>query len=483
MIRSLFTGETGLKCHQTRMDVIGNNIANVNTVGYKTSRATFEDILSQTIKNASPANGAVGSTNPKQIGLGTTIGSVDIMFKDGAPVISGKNTDLCLSGDGLFVVRRGNDMYYTRDGDFAFDGEGNYILSGSGHFVQGWMAKDGVIDSTSGTEDIKIPIGKELQETTAGPVITGITAAAEHVDFSLGGKGFRFGPIPSDGKTWTFKDNVPLGAKTAEIENSAGETKTVTFSPAATFEIPKGWNVNDNSFQILTKGSVTEQYPLTINIDGQQYTAIALDNDLQYSSTWNLKAGGAIAGSNTITITDGTNDATFTLNAPLQETLGETQLTQAVASQEHPVTLTFSDGTTAVETDGTYEVGTSLPVTKTVGTLQAVEVDASGIIMGIYSNGERRPEAQVAVAHFNNAPGLTKTGKSLYQVSNNSGTPTLITSGEFGITITPGALEMSNVNAADEFSNMIITQRGFQANAEVITVGDEMIKTAIDTKR
>ena len=160
MIRSLFTGESGLKSHQTRMDVIGNNIANVNTVGYKTSRATFEDMLSQKMKDASASNGNIGSTNPEQVGLGVQTSSIDIIEKDGAPVVTGKNTDLCLSGDGMFVVRRGGDTYYTRDGAFSFDAEGNYILPGSGHFVQGWMAKDGVIDTTSATEDIKIPIGR-----------------------------------------------------------------------------------------------------------------------------------------------------------------------------------------------------------------------------------------------------------------------------------------------------------------------------------
>ena len=118
-----------------------------------------------------------------------------------------------------------------------------------------------------------------------------------------------------------------------------------------------------------------------------------------------------------------------------------------------------------------------------MGTLQSVEVDSSGIVTGIYSNGARIPEAQVAVAHFNNSAGLFKTGTSLYQESANSGAPKIIQSGDYGVTITPGALEMSNVDVADEFANMIITQRGFQSNSKIITVGDEMVKTAIDMKQ
>lgn len=480
MMRALFTGRSGLKEHQTRMDVIGNNISNVNTVGFKTGRATFEDMLSQTLKDASASDGNIGSTNPEQVGLGVHTAAIDTIFKDGAPMVTGKNTDLCLSGDGLFVVRRDGETYYTRDGAFSFDAEGNYVLPGSGHYVQGWMAKDGVIDPTAATEDIKISFGKALTETTDG-TITGISTPAEHLDISFGGKSVHLSGIPADGKKWTFKDDVPLGAKTAEIVDSDGNTETITLSPAATFEIPKGWDVDNlHGFPVLTKGSVTEEYPLTISIDGQKYTAIALDKDWQTTSSWKLKS--AVAGGNTITLTDGTNDVTFTLSSPLQETVGQTQVTSAVASKEHPVTLTLSDGTTVVKTEGTYEVGATVPIEKTVGTLQSVEVDSSGIVTGIYSNGSRIPEAQVAVAHFKNAAGLFKTGTSLYQESANSGTPKIIQSGDYGVTITPGALEMSNVDVADEFANMIITQRGFQSNSKIITVGDEMVKTAIDMK-
>lgn len=480
MIRSLFTGASGLKGHQTRMDVIGNNISNVNTVGFKSGRMTFEDMLSQKMKDASASNGNIGSTNPYQVGLGVQTGSIDTIFKDGAPVVTGKNTDLCLSGDGLFVVKHGNDTYYTRDGAFSFDAEGNYVLPGSGHFVQGWMAKDGIIDTTSGTEDIKIPFGKELIGTT-NKTITEISTVPDQMNISFGGKQFRVGGVPNDGRTWTYKDDVPLGATTAEIVDENGNTATVTLSPAATFEVPKGQNVVYHT-DVLTKGSVTEQYPFTVSLDGRQYTVVAMDADLNVSSDWGLKSGAAV-GSDTITLTDGTNDVTLTLDSPLKEAIGETGLTQAVASQNHPVTLTFSDGTTAVMTDGTYETGASVPVTGPLGTLQSVELDASGIITGIYSNGARRPEAQVAVAHFDNSAGLVKKGTSLYQESDNSGAPTIIKAGDFGVTITPGELEMSNVDVAEEFSNMIITQRGFQSNSKIITVGDEMVKTAIDMKR
>ena len=613
MIRSLYTGASGLKSHQSKMDVVGNNISNVNTVGYKSSRATFSDFLSQKIKGASAARGEVGSTNPKQIGLGSSVASIDTIFKDGAPMSTGKNTDLCLSGDGLFMVRRGKETYYTRDGAFEFDASGNYVLPGSGHFVQGWTATDGVIDTKGAVGDIKVAFGKKLVKATDlvtyvdnlnvnVPTVTKINVTAyKPLDVEADGRRFTIAGIPRDGKTWRFQDDVPLGATTATVINDSGDTRTVRFSPAALWELFKGEDASRDT-GIISKGSVTAQYPLTLRIDGKAYTAIGMNNSYSYLSKWALKEGGARAGSNTLTITNGTEDITFTLKSPLTENIGQTQTqaTTAVASKSNPVTLTYSDGTTAIKTDGSYSVGTAPPIATTTtvydssgtaytvplyfirkggenssskwlvslspdasvtkgqtvtskitdangniatvsftvtelqfdesgklitssdsgvtgmltfggqkvtvdfakvtqhsdettvkstsrggieGTLKDIQIDSSGIVTGIYTNGERRVEAQVALAHFSNSAGLLKAGTSLYQTSANSGNPMTIKAGDFGTTITSGALEMSNVDVANEFADMIITQRGFQSNAKIVTVGDEMTERAINMKR
>ena len=613
MMRSLYTGRSGIKCHQTRMDVVGNNISNVNTVGFKSGRATFSDMLSQTLKNASAPDGNVGSTNPKQIGLGVNVGSIDTIFTDGAPLVTDKNTDLCISGDGLFIVKKGNETFYTRNGAFDFDGAGNYVMPGSGHIVQGWMASDGVIDTTGAVGDIKVTRGQLLVEATDLvtcvdnlsadiPVITGISINTyEHLVADVESKSFAIIGVPNDGKTWRFQDDVPVLATTATIVDDNGNTKKVNFSPAALEEIFKGEDARSGT-GVLTKGSVTEQNPYTVYIGGKNYTAIGMDKNYTYDSNWVLKDGGAIAGTNTITITDGTEDITFTLASPLTESMGQkqTQVTTAVASEATPATITFSDGTTVVKTDGSYKVGTALPVatnttvydslgtaytiplyfireggtnsdgkwlvslspdttvtkgqtvtadvidakgnkssasftvaeiqfddegnlvtnssSDTTGTLQMggqnvtvdftqvtqhsgkttvnstsnggvggtlrdIEIDSSGTITGIYSNGVRRVEAQVAVAQFTNPAGLFKTGTSLYKISANSGAPVINKAENLGVVITPGALEMSNVNIANEFADMIITQRGFQSNSKLITVGDEMLETAVNMKR
>ena len=594
------------------MDVVGNNISNVNTVGFKSGRATFSDLLSQTIKGATAANGTVGSTNPKQIGLGVGLGSVDTIFTNGAPITTDKNTDLCLSGDGLFVVKKDNETFYTRNGAFGFDGEGNYVMPGSGHIVQGWMSNDGVIDTTGPVGDIQVTVGKALKEATSlvtcvdninadTPVITGISVNKDDlkvkfvIDREVGING-----IPVKGKNWRFKNDVSLGATSAIIIDDDGNTAKVILSPAAEMEIPKGTDVDFKTLYVLTKGSVTVDYPIVANFNGKQYTAIAMNNDMDLTKKWSLKVGGAKAGSSTITVTDGTNDIVLTLKSPLLEDLDEVHVTTTVASATKPAIITFSDGTTVVKTDGSYTVGMALPVSTNItvydssgtaytvplyfireggtnsdgkwlvslsqdtsvtkgqsvtaeatdtkgnkmpvsftvteiqfddagnvitnsssditgnlqlngqnviidftqvtqyhdkttissvsnggigGTLKDIQIDSAGTIIGIYSNGVLRQEAQVAVAHFNNSAGLFKTGTSLYKESANSGDPLLIKAGEFGVSIMPGALEMSNVNIANEFADMIITQRGFQSNAKIITVGDEMIETAVNMKR
>ena len=160
MMRSLYSGVSGLKNHQTRMDVVGNNISNVNTTGFKSSRVTFSDTLSQTLSGASAPTENIGGTNPKQIGLGSAVNSIDTLFTDGSVQSTGKNTDLCLSGNGLFYVKQGNEEYYTRNGNFEFDASGNLVLSGSGLYVQGYQGNNGKLSDK--ITNIKVEVGKSI---------------------------------------------------------------------------------------------------------------------------------------------------------------------------------------------------------------------------------------------------------------------------------------------------------------------------------
>lgn len=463
MMRSLFSGVSGLKSHQTRMDVIGNNIANVNTTGFKSSRTTFADTLSQTLTGASAPQDNLGGTNPKQIGLGTGVASIDLLFTDGSVQSTGKNTDLCLSGNGLFVVKQGNQTYYTRDGAFEFDSEGNYVLPSSGLYVQGWTATDGVLNTSGAVGNISIPAGKSMAAaaTTKGTYANNLNASVPTItkvnggtsDVTVDGKTTKSATIElSDGttvtetKSGTYKVGQSLPVTTTlTVYDSLGVSHSVPVYFTKTKTGTGATSTDGNEWTLSVEPSITEADGSTTKVKLDKAVTLKFQTDGKYNSG---------DGTATLTLTNGSN-------ASQTVTLDMSQVTQYAGKST-------INGTT----DG-----------NAAGTLSSVSVDSSGIITGTYTNGIKQTEAQVAVAQFTNASGLTKTGNSLYQESNNSGTANVKTAADLGVTITPSALEMSNVDIANEFSDMIITQRGFQSNSKIITVGDEMLETLINMKR
>ena len=446
------------------MDVIGNNIANVNTTGFKSSRTTFADTLSQTLSGASSPQDEIGGTNPKQIGLGTGVASIDLLFTDGSVQSTGKNTDLCLSGNGLFVVNRGNETYYTRDGAFEFDSEGNYVLPSSGLYVQGWTATDGVLNTSGAAGNINIPAGKSMAATatTTGTYANNLNASVPTIKKVNGGTT----AVTVDGNT----------TKSATVELSDGttvtETKNGTYTVGNSLPVTTTLNVYDSlgvAHSVPVYFTKTKTGTGTTTTDGNEWTLTVEPSITEADgSTTTVKLDKAA-----VTLkfqTDGkynSGDGTATLTLK-----NGSNASQAVRIDLSKITQYAGKSTINGTTDG-----------YSAGTLSSVTVDSSGIITGTYTNGIKQTEAQVAVAQFTNASGLTKTGNSLYQESNNSGTANVKTASDLGVTITPSALEMSNVDIANEFSDMIITQRGFQSNSKIITVGDEMLETLINMKR
>ena len=404
MMRSLYSGVSGLKNHQTRMDVVGNNISNVNTTGFKSSRVTFSDTLSQTLSGASAPTDNGGGTNPKQIGLGSATSSIDTLFTDGSVQSTGVNTDLCLSGNGLFVVKDGNNAYYTRNGNFKFDAEGNYVNS-DGLMVQGWMGTDGVINSGGDTTGIKIPAGKTMAAKASGKMIIS-------------------GNLNADAAVKATSNII----STSYDSQGAAQQITLTLTKVAANE----W-------------SITVGTPARGNIPNLKF---------------NTGGGYDTGGIGTVTLPPQGSSGAAEINLQI-DAAGLSSLTQ------------YSGSNTAYSTTDGYAAGT----------LKSVSIDSKGIITGTYTNGVNRQEAQVAVAQFNNAAGLTKTGNSLYSLSNNSGEANIKTAGDLGCTITPSSLEMSNVDMASELTDMIVTQRGYQSNSKIITVSDELLETLINMKR
>ncbi len=475
MMRSLFSGVSGLKNHQTRMDVIGNNISNVNTTGFKSSRVTFSDMLSQNLTGASAPQENRGGTNPKQIGLGSSVAAVDLLFTNGSVQSTGKNTDLCLSGNGLFVVSadaKGTNKYYTRNGAFEFDAAGNYVNPGNGYYVLGWTAdENGKINTNDSVSKIVVEAGKQMKPKITDQVkYTGNLNAGEPSITSITA-------VDNDGNV-SYPPAVTLNGyyKSVTLSLSDGTTQIVSGTsgikytqnhsmPIVTSYTAYDSEGNDHTITILMERSEDNKWQASIRAtdsdpgipedDGSRtkvdmaITTIPFNEDGSYDDT----TGAAGSMKLTYTSPNGAKDQSLTIDF--------SALTQ------------YSGGNTSKATANGYGYGV----------LQEVAVDLSGVITGTYTNGQRRAEGQVAIAQFNNASGLTKTGDSLYQESNNSGVANIRTANDLGVKITPSALEMSNVDVANEFTDMIITQRGFQSNSKIITTSDEMLETLINLKR
>ena len=580
MMRSLFSGVSGLKVHQTRMDVIGNNIANVNTIGFKSSRTTFSDMLSQIQRSASAPTDGRGGTNPRQIGLGVDVESIDLVFTDSSPQQTGKNTDLALSGNGLFVLRDGNQSFYTRNGAFMFDESGYYVMPGNGLRVQGWNASDDCVINTNGSStDIVVPVGKTMEATATSTIdytgnlnkeallissisyvtATGITAT----DVMTAGGEHNVGTLDANGNvesinvdgtnviaaTLTMKDGstmhvtsgyyevghtVPI-TTLATVYDSLGGRHEVTVLIDKDYDsedLVNGVAANEEALEtqtaIYTDANTGTRYTATRETTGADstytytdsagnvVTGIAADDanlTITYNNRWRAylapesgQVGPASDNyTNTLTKSEDTGNAESD-GSSMYATMNDGSVVSYLyfndrgqfvtngRDQDAQITFSYGDGNGASENIAVVDFTgltqyanstTSFPITNgnAAGILQSLAIDGSGVITGTYTNGLLRSEAQIAVAQFNNAAGLTKAGTTIYSESNNSGAANIKTIADFGLNVISSALEMSNVDLATEFSDMIITQRGFQANSKVTTVSDEMLETLVNMKR
>lgn len=431
MMRSLFSGVSGLRNHQVRMDVIGNNISNVNTVAFKAGRVTFKEGFAQLLQGASRPPGDLGGINPIQIGLGMQIGSVDMMFNQGNLETTGLNTDLAIQGDSFFVVKKGTQNYYTRSGNFQLDAEGQLVSPTNGFVVQGRMAENGVFQD--GVQNIVLPVGQKTsaKATSSSKLAGNLNAAAPIFTGTFDAAG-RADPVNKD--SWT-------------------ENSITAFDSLG--------NQHDLKLQFWKTGADT----WTWQVDGT-----------------NLPAGFTPPNSTPQTLTFDTAGL-LTSAAPTSPPV--ISFTPAGAD---PVNVTIDLGSGTVNGITSF-AGTNTAVLKDqdgyeAGQLQNFSIDRTGLITGAFTNGTNVVLAQIVLADFNNPGGLLRVGDNMYAVSGNSGGAVLGYSLE-GIqsTMTSGALEMSNVDLAQEFTNMIVTQRGFQANSRVITSSDEMLQELVNLKR
>jgi flagellar hook protein FlgE len=422
MLRSMFSGVSGLRSHQTMMDVIGNNIANVNTVGYKAGSVVFQDLLSQAIRGAGVPDGAAdgaGGTNPAQVGLGVTITGIANNFTQGASQLTGRSTDLSIQGDGFFVVRDNGQQLYTRAGSLNFDALGR-LTTADGSILQGWTADAaGVINPNAAVGDLSMPLGQ-----SSAPQIT--------ENIRLGGN------LPADAAVGT---QIVTSLTVYDIQGSPIDA-TFTFAKTG----PDAWTLTATMPDQTTAAPVTVG---TVNLVWDSTATPPAFNPAPALTMTPTAATGSWAGGTIAVDFGSTTDATA-----LRQFSGQSSVA-------------------AISQDGSA-----------LGTLQSFTIGQDGVVTGVFSNGRTRPIGQIALAAFSNSSGLEKTGNSLYRASVNSGLPQVGQAGSGGRGVLAGStLEMSNVDLAQEFTNLIIAQRGFQANSRVITASDELLQDLVNLKR
>lgn len=555
MMRSMYSAVSGLKTHQTRMDVIGNNIANVNTVAFKSSSVTFSDILYQTTSNASGANATTGTggVNAKQIGLGTTAAATKVSITSaGASETTGNPFDIRLTdknSTNFFIVNNGSENVFTRSGSFYVDGSGNLCMSSTGYTVMGWQ-----VDETTGeirkdtVSALRIMQEKNLTsapEATTQATIAGVLDENDADVKSDAGKVMNLNFYDNLGYQYTAKfaikatgtdgeytveltsildsnnKNITEGFTQAQMKEIFGDTDTKTTiasysstlpgcgytydaangtlkddnAPGATITIVGGKILKDD---IDTHKTIKDVFGVSEgNLKNIQDSAAAKNTDYEFKDVPNADGTHSfqiIKTSATSSLKFDTKDGKFKSIGNGTEKSVELNLNTANLNKNgnfQNITVDFSQclnynnsgkstiGADAGAVDGTTGKGRKL------GAMTGISIDTNGRIYGTYDNGNTELLGQIAVAQFSNASGLEKVGESCYR--------TTLNSGEFdgigveisadGSSMTTGELEMSNVDLSSEFTSMITTQRGFQANSRVITTSDTLLEELVNLKR
>lgn len=463
MMRSLYAGVSGMQNHQTRMDVIGNNVSNVNTTGFKRGRVNFQDMISQQLSGSASPNDEKGGVNPKEVGLGVSVASIDTIFNQGNLQSTGVSTDLAIQGNGFFVMRSGDQSYYTRAGTFGVDENGTLVNPANGMRVQGWMAQElngeMVLNTAGSTEDLIIPIGQKDP-----------AKATTNVDFAC-----------------NLNKNTPIireGASDSEIAQATWGTETKIYDSFG----------NEHMLSVsFTRVPETEnQWLATVNVDSENAaetaTRIGLGTTDGMENTFTVtfdnlgRLQSVIDSAGNVSNPDGEIQlrASFSVPGANADDQGNPERQQfninvgTVGSMKNTITQSASSSSTKAFYQDGYKMGY----------LDNFKIDGSGIITGVYSNGTTRAIGQIAMASFTNQGGLEKAGENTYVASTNSGLANIGTSGVAGKgSLLSGSLEMSNVDLTEQMTEMIVTQRGFQANSKTITTADTLLDTVLNLKR
>jgi flagellar hook protein FlgE len=541
------SGVSGLRNHQVRIDVLGNNISNVNTIGYKNQRVNFQNQFSQTLRGGAAPSGNLGGTNPSQVGLGMTVGSIDLQMSQGALQITGKATDLAISGEGFFVLNDGVQNIYTRDGQFDFDKQGNLVKTSNGFRVLGWNAQEvnGVptINSSRPPEPITVPkstsippqatdmlkFGGNLSSNAAiptftasgnldsataigtavpGPALTMIDSAGNTVQGDLTytktaadtwavtftpGAGLNgagtpqpLGTVTFDASTGSVLSYVPASPATLTLAPTAANAQGIEFAfDAGTLMQRANPSTVGGATSPVTQKEVAVSTKMFDSLGNERSGTMIFTRQSTGAWTARFEHGGGFSQPSPIYLSGSvTFDSRGVLSANTLQTLSlnpdlgasPMQISLDVGKPGQALGFTqFANPNSAVLADQNGYAA---------GELAAVSLDSSGTVTGSFTNGRTRILAQVAVANFTNPAGMASAGDNSYIQSNNSGEAQIGIAGNGGRgTLQSGALEGSNVDLAQTFSDLIVAQRGFQSNSRIISTSDEVLQELMSLKR
>lgn len=494
MMRSLFSGVAGLKVHQTKMDVIGNNIANVNTVGFKSSSVNFSDVLYQTSQVASGANEMTGLTgkNAKQIGIGSQVASITANVQGtGGSQRTDNALDCMINGDAFFIVNYGGANYYTKAGSFQVDAAGT-LCTAAGAAVMGWQVNEAgtdiVRDSVSRLVVMSPDKMSSAPEATTKTYITGNVDASDSALVSDDGVAMQVNFYDNLGNSY----NLKLGLKAAVGED--GTTAAGTYTVFAK-------DIVDASGKSIFKQTVTEEdgtkkevvkEGMSFTFGGATYTS-AVDESGELTlgevtgasltfdpATGAFKSVGAAEGGE-----EGIQTSLEVKFGGEGEAIPGFEAFKNFEIDFSTITQYASNGKCSLEAQRGDVSGSGLGAGRIKGEMTGVSVDSNGKIFGSYDNGTTKLLGQIAVTTFANATGLEAVGDSMFTTTQNSGEFDGIGKDitETGGKLTTGVLEMSNVDLSTEFTQMITTQRGFQSNSRIITTSDTMLEELINLKR
>ncbi|BDY13086.1 flagellar hook-basal body complex protein [Hydrogenimonas cancrithermarum] len=585
MMRSLWAGVSGLQAHQIAMDVEGNNIANVNTTGFKYSRVNFADLLNQTSKIATAPQGELGGKNPMQVGLGTQVSSITKIFKQGSVQTTDKNTDLAIQGDGFFVISSdgGRTYKYSRNGDFVFDAAGNFV-DNNGYIVQGWLRdpETNEIDSTGPIQNITIPPGLTTPANATSTVAlkanlnSGQMIKNKSTVFALDTTGTNTSDearaIANAGKSYYLDFKTLFDGTGESLALQEGDAFSVSYDGGTNWH---EYVYDDPNIPGSPTGAVfTTNEDLRSQMQNDSGVQVVINEQGKYELINNSGADMQVLVREPTGAGHNLNQKLLDVFTPLEGTIpdGDSKISQSLYSATHASsidifdslgtkhTLRFEFRKTAQNTSGSEwmmilsvpqpsEINTTDPKNYLVGSisfnsdgslssfsptnisftgnngsrpkqtvnldlgtanlfdgmtsfdnpsstsgisqdgypggdLNGIRVDESGTLIGSFTNGRSFGLAQVAMASFANNVGLESSGGNTYIQTSNSGDPIIgkASTGKRGL-IQASSLEMSNVDLSRSLTQLIVVQRGFQANSKTITTSDQMLQTLLQLKQ